>query len=75
MAKAKRKFYTANGNETDIFHSYEYGKMKYPQRRALAFDKNFLGELTQRDRYLMQGYAQAKVEEAQAYRFNNRKKR
>lgn len=68
---AKGKFYTRNGKETDVLHSYGWYKGKASMRNAMAFDKVFLDSLSQRDRNLMRGYAQAKVEQAQAFRYNN----
>ena len=39
-----KKFKTFNGKDTDIFHSHEYAKTKYPKRRSNAFDKAYLGQ-------------------------------
>lgn len=76
MAKSKKiegpNFKTAKGNETDIFHSQAYRKSKYPMRQAMAFNKPFLDGLSERDRNLMRGYAQAKVEEMQAYKYHHK---
>lgn len=70
MANSK-VFRTKRGKETDIMHSYGYYKSPYRVRQAMAFNKPFLNSLSERDRYLMRGYAQAKVEEMQVFRFNN----
>lgn len=67
----KRKFYTKKGKETDIMHSYNYYSSPYAARRDAAFNKEFLSTLSQRDLDLMRGYAQAKVEEVSAFRYNN----
>ncbi len=66
-----RVFRTKKGKETDIMHSYDYYKASYGQRSAAAFDKKFLSDLSARDKYLMRGYAQAKVEEMQAFKYKN----
>ncbi len=73
MAKKLKRFKTRNGKDTDIFHSMEYAKMKYPERKAKAFDKSYLGKLTERDKNLMRGYAQAKIEEIQAFKYRHPK--
>lgn len=70
---AKKTFKSKSGKTTDIMHSYGYYKMPYKARRDMAFNKDFLAQLSERDKYLMRGYAQAKVEEVQAYKFNNPK--
>ena len=66
-----KKLSTRNGKVTDIFHSYPYYTATAKQRRDLAFDKNVLSVLSERDKLLMRGYAQAKVEEVQAFRYKN----
>lgn len=68
---SKRRFATANGTVTDIMHSYAYNKMPYRQRQDAAFNKDFLETLTERDKYLMRGYAQAKIEELNAFKYKN----
>lgn len=65
------EFKTFRGHDTDILHSTVYAKAKYPMRKAMAFNKPFLDSLSERDRCLMRGYAQAKVEEVQAYKFRH----
>lgn len=65
------EFKTFKGRKTDILHSTIYAKAKYPMRQAMAFDKPFLNSLSERDKNLMRGYAQAKVEEMQAYKFKH----
>ena len=70
MAKAKI-FKTKNGKPTDILHSYNYYKAPYSSRRASAFDKDFLSKLSNRDKLLMRGYAQAKIEDMQAFTYRN----
>lgn len=72
MAKT-RVFATKNGLVTDIMHSYPYYKMSYKERRDTAFNKEFLETLSERDKYLMRGYAQAKVEEVQAFKYRHPK--
>ena len=67
----QRVFATKNGVVTDIFHSYPYYKLSYKDRRDTAFNKEFLDTLSERDKYLMRGYAQAKVEEVQAFKYRN----
>lgn len=42
-------------------------------RQAMAFNKPFLDSLTARDKYLMRGYAQAKIEEMQAFKYKHPK--
>ena len=69
----QRVFATKNGVVTDIFHSYPYYKLSYTERRDTAFNKEFLDTLSERDKYLMRGYAQAKVEEVQAFKYRNPK--
>lgn len=64
-------FRTKKGKSTDIMHSYGYYKAPYKVRRAMAFNKPFLNSLSERDRYLMRGYAQAKVEEVQAFKYKH----
>lgn len=66
-----RKFKTKNGKSTDILHSKEFYGAPYPVRRASAFNPEFISTLSQRDKDLMRGYAQAKVEEMQAYLFKH----
>lgn len=68
---ANRKFYTAKGKETDIMHSYGYAKAPYQMRQQTAFNKDFLGELSQRDRLLLRGYAQRVKEEQNAFNYNH----
>ena len=68
---ANKVFKTKSGKETDIMHSYGYYKSPYRARREMAFNKTFLNSLSERDKNLMRGYAQAKIEEMQAFRFNN----
>ena len=68
---AKKTFKSKSGKTTDIMHSYGYYKMPYKARKDMAFNKDFLSQLSERDKYLMRGYAQAKVEEVQAYKYNN----
>lgn len=68
MAKV---FKSKKGKSTDILHSYDYYKSSFQNRRKMAFDKKYLSNLSDRDKYLMRGYAQAKVEEVQAFRYKN----
>lgn len=68
---AERKFKTANGKDTDIYHSYGYACAPYQMRQQMAFNKEFRKGLSERDKYLMQGYAQRVVEEQNAFKFNN----
>lgn len=68
---AKQKFYTKKGKQTDIYHSYGYAKAPYAMRQQMAFNKDFLGILSQRDKDLMRGYAQRVVEEQNAFRYNH----
>ena len=68
---ANNVFKTKKGKPTDIFHSYGFYKSPYRVRQAMAFDKPFLNSLSERDRNLMRGYAQAKVEEVQAFNYKN----
>lgn len=68
MAKV---FKSKNGKTTDIMHSHDYHKSTFQNRRKMAFDKKYLSNLSDRDKYLMRGYAQAKVEELQAFRYRN----
>lgn len=62
---------TKRGNQTDIFHSYPYFKATAKQRSDLAFNKQALGELTERDKLLMRGYGQRIIEESQAFKYKN----
>lgn len=66
-----KKFKTFKGRETDILHSSAYASAKYPMCQAMAFNKPFLNSLSDRDKYLMRGYAQAKVEEMQAFKYKH----
>lgn len=66
-----RVFKTKNGLTTDILHSYDYYKAPYGSRKASAFDKDFLSKLSNRDKLLMRGYAQAKVEDMRAFIYRN----
>jgi DNA polymerase III delta subunit len=71
MTRLGASLKTKNGKETDIFHSYPYYKATAKQRNDLAFNKQALGELTERDKLLMRGYGQRIVEETQAFKYNN----
>lgn len=68
-----KSFKSKNGKTTDILHSHAYYKAPFRMRQEMAFNKEFRETLTERDKYLMMGYAQAKVEESRAYRYNHKK--
>ena len=70
MAKAK-VFKTKGGKATDIFHSMEHLSASAKTRRDRAFSSPYLEKLTARDKYLMRGYAQAIVEQQQAFKYKN----
>lgn len=64
-------FRSKNGKVTDIFHSYPYYKATAKKRNDLAFNKQALSELSERDKLLMRGYGQRIIEESQAFKYNN----
>ena len=66
-----RIFKSKSGKETDIMHSHAYYKATAKQRNDLAFNKQVLGELSERDKLLMRGYGQRIIEEQNAFKYKN----
>ena len=69
--KMERTFKSKNGKVTDIMHSHNYYKATAKQRNDLAFNKQVLGELSERDKLLMRGYGQRIIEEQNAFKYKN----
>lgn len=70
-----RQFTTKKGVKTNILNSYDFCKATFEKRRAGAFNKKLLSDLSPTDRALMRGYAQRIVEEQQAFKYNHPKYR
>jgi len=64
-------FKTKNGKETDVFHSYKYYKATAKQRNDLAFNKEIISKLSERDKLLLRGLAEKIVRDNEAFKYNN----
>ena len=65
------RFKTKNGKETDIFHSYPYYKATAKQRNDLAFNKEIISKLSDKDKWLLRGWAEKIVRDNEAFKYNN----
>ena len=69
-----RIFYDHKDRNCDILHSTYFNGLTFKERQALAFNKDELAKLNERDRLLMRGYAQNIVERQRAYKYKNSQK-
>lgn len=65
------QFRTKNGKETDIFHSYPYYKATAKQRNDLAFNKQILSKLSEKDQWLLRGLAEKIIRDNEAFKYRN----
>ena len=65
------RFKTKNGKETDVFHSYQYYKATAKQRNDLAFNKEIISKLSEKDKLLLRGLAEKIVRDNEAFKYNN----
>lgn len=64
-------FKTKNGKPTDVFHSYPYFKATAKQRNDLAFNKQLLSKLSEKDKWLLRGLAEKIVRDNESFKYNN----
>lgn len=64
-------FRTKNGKETDIFHSYPYYKATAKQRNDLAFNKELISKLSEKDQWLLRGLAEKIIRDNEAFKYRN----
>ena len=70
----KLQFKTFKGKNTDILHSQAFATRDFKSRRKLAFNKNVRQKLSNKDKWLLTGYAFAKDEQFKAYAYKKKRK-
>lgn len=66
-----RLFYNHKGKECDILNSTYFNGLSYSERAKLAFNKEELAKMSDRDKLLLRGYAQNIAERQKAFMYNH----